>query len=198
MTYTARYQRNHERIHDAAIDLFDERGFEETTVTAIARRAGVARATVFNHFPEKAGILVEFSRRLDALVIRAARLARVQDFRGRLTALFAAIGPISAAHRQVMAEAMRQAGSAEPVASAGTEMDAEMDAEMRAFFREIAAAGQAEGDLRPELDADFLADLLLGLLTATTHQWLAHESPTSLQGELIARFEALIDGIGVR
>jgi len=194
MTSTARYQRNHERIHDAAIDLFDERGFEETTVTAIARRAGVARATVFNHFPEKAGILVEFSRRLDALVIRAARLARVQGFRGRLTALFAAIGPISAAHRRVMAEAMRQAGSAEPLAGAG----AEMDAEMRAFFREIAAAGQAEGDLRPELDADFLADLLLGLLTATTHQWLADESPTSLQGELIARFEALIDGIGTR
>ncbi len=194
MTSTGRYQRNHERIYDAAIDLFDERGFEETTVTAIARRAGVARATVFNHFPEKAGILVEFSRRLDALVIRAARLARVQSFRGRLTALFAAIGPISAEHRQVMAEVMRQAGSVDPLADAATGMDAAM----RAFFREIVQAGQAEGDLRPGLDADFLADLLLGLLTATTHQWLADEAPTSLQEELIARFEALIDGIGAR
>jgi AcrR family transcriptional regulator len=41
------------RIAAAARDLFAERGYEQTTVDAIAERAGVGRRTVFRHFRSK-------------------------------------------------------------------------------------------------------------------------------------------------
>ena len=40
-------------IHDAAMRLFAERGFHETTVADIAEAADVARATFFSYFPTK-------------------------------------------------------------------------------------------------------------------------------------------------
>ncbi|MGA2013073.1 MAG: helix-turn-helix domain-containing protein, partial [Solirubrobacteraceae bacterium] len=39
-----------ERLESAALDLFVENGYEETTVAQIADRAGMNRATFFRHF----------------------------------------------------------------------------------------------------------------------------------------------------
>ncbi|MCF8589395.1 TetR/AcrR family transcriptional regulator [Gordonia liuliyuniae] len=41
------------RLHDAAIDLVQEHGLTETTVSEIADRAGVSRRTFFNYFASK-------------------------------------------------------------------------------------------------------------------------------------------------
>jgi AcrR family transcriptional regulator len=46
-------QQTREAIADAARRLFTERGFDEVTVSEIAREADVARKTVFNYFPTK-------------------------------------------------------------------------------------------------------------------------------------------------
>lgn len=43
----------------AARSLFAERGFEGTTLKAVAQRAGVAVGTVFVHVPDKGALLVE-------------------------------------------------------------------------------------------------------------------------------------------
>lgn len=45
------------RILDAAFELFAEHGFDDVTVAGVAERAGVARATVFNHFDSKQGLI---------------------------------------------------------------------------------------------------------------------------------------------
>ena len=41
----------------AALDLFAERGYESTTVTDIAERAGLTRSTFFRHFQDKREVL---------------------------------------------------------------------------------------------------------------------------------------------
>jgi len=48
-----------ERILQAAMALFSQRGFEHTTVTQIAKRAGVSRASIFWHFGDKATLFGE-------------------------------------------------------------------------------------------------------------------------------------------
>jgi AcrR family transcriptional regulator len=54
----ARWQPNaSERLALAALELFAERGYENTTVTGIARRAGLTKSTFFRHFQDKREVL---------------------------------------------------------------------------------------------------------------------------------------------
>ncbi len=45
------------RLQLAALELFDERGFERTTVEDIATRAGLTKRTFFRHFSDKREVL---------------------------------------------------------------------------------------------------------------------------------------------
>lgn len=46
-----------DRLTEAALTLFDENGYEQTTVDDITRRAGVSRATFFRHFRSKEDVV---------------------------------------------------------------------------------------------------------------------------------------------
>src|SRR6187431_2329121 len=56
-------RKTRELIAETARQLFAERGFEQVTVTEIAREAEVSPATVFNYFPTKEDL---FYSRLEA------------------------------------------------------------------------------------------------------------------------------------
>ncbi|GAQ53493.1 TetR family transcriptional regulator [Streptomyces acidiscabies] len=45
------------RLAKAALDLYDERGFERTTVAEIAQRAGLTERTFFRHYADKREVL---------------------------------------------------------------------------------------------------------------------------------------------
>jgi AcrR family transcriptional regulator len=59
-----------ERLQNAALELFDEQGFERTTVAEIVQRAGLTQRTFFNHFPDKREVLFGLSSELQREVIR--------------------------------------------------------------------------------------------------------------------------------
>ncbi|MCP4933225.1 MAG: helix-turn-helix transcriptional regulator, partial [bacterium] len=44
-------------IIETACTLFSERGFDKTTIRAIAQKAGIAVGTLFVHFPDKPALL---------------------------------------------------------------------------------------------------------------------------------------------
>jgi AcrR family transcriptional regulator len=64
-----------ERLETAALDLFVENGYEETTVAQIADRAGLNRATFFRHFADKREVLFGGEDVLAGLFAGAIRAA---------------------------------------------------------------------------------------------------------------------------
>ena len=64
-----------ERLETAALDLFVENGYEETTVAQIADRAGLNRATFFRHFADKREVLFGGEDLLAGLFADAIRAA---------------------------------------------------------------------------------------------------------------------------
>ena len=59
-----------ERLERAALELFVERGFAETTVPQITARAGLTTRTFFRHFADKREVLFAGEEELPALVAR--------------------------------------------------------------------------------------------------------------------------------
>ena len=56
------------RLEQAAIELYVERGFENTTVAEIAERAGLSERTFFRHFSDKREVLFSGSAHLAELL----------------------------------------------------------------------------------------------------------------------------------
>ena len=74
------------RLAQAALELYGERGFEQTTVAEIAKRAGLTERTFFRYFADKREVLFWGSASLQELLINTLNgtpLIRGADRRGR-------------------------------------------------------------------------------------------------------------------
>lgn len=60
-----------ERLTEAALDLYLERGYDDVTVSDIAERAGLTRRSYFRYFPDKREVLFAGSERLPDAVREA-------------------------------------------------------------------------------------------------------------------------------
>jgi AcrR family transcriptional regulator len=58
------------RLEKAAMELYAERGFDQTTVAQIAARAGLTERTFFRHFADKREVLFAGSRQLQDLLVK--------------------------------------------------------------------------------------------------------------------------------
>jgi AcrR family transcriptional regulator len=63
------------RLEQAAMDLYGERGFEQTTVAEIAARAGLTERTFFRHFADKREVLFWGAAALQELLVNAVASA---------------------------------------------------------------------------------------------------------------------------
>src|ERR1700712_540822 len=61
------------RLMQAAVELYVERGFEQTTVAEIAQRAGLTERTFFRHFADKREVLFHGSGRVQELFVPTIR-----------------------------------------------------------------------------------------------------------------------------
>ena len=89
------------RLRVAALELYAERGYEQTTVADIAERVGVTERTFFRHFTDKREVLFEGSEALQEAVLASIAAA-----------------PDSLAPLEIMATAMESAATllaAQPV-----------------------------------------------------------------------------------
>ncbi len=59
------------RLEKAAMELYGEHGFHQTTVTEIAERAGLTERTFFRHFADKKEVLFSGAASLQELLVQA-------------------------------------------------------------------------------------------------------------------------------
>jgi AcrR family transcriptional regulator len=93
-----------DRLETAALDLFVENGYQETTVAQIADRAGLNRATFFRHFADKREVLFGGEDVLAGLFADAIRAASAgATLTECLQAALAAVEVVMTPHRRAAA-----------------------------------------------------------------------------------------------
>lgn len=80
------------RLLEAALELFSERGYEQTTVADIAQKAGVTERTFFRYYADKREVLFGGGTELEATVV--ASIAAAPSSAAPLEAVVAAIAEI--------------------------------------------------------------------------------------------------------
>jgi AcrR family transcriptional regulator len=158
-----RWHEAHDRLYQAACELFLEKGFVATSVDEIAERADVARKTAFNHFPRKRDFTAEWGRRRRQQVLDALSPVLIADpqLDVVLRHYFAELAAINLAERPLtmcMSLGWRESGGpfdADPH---------ELMQVFQGFISDAVARGEIAASLEPARIATVLYSSYFGLL----------------------------------
>jgi len=144
-----------QNILDAALDLFREEGFEQTTMRAIATRAAVATGAAYYYFPSKDAIVLAFYERSCAEMQPriAAAMDAAKGFEARLRELIRVKFDYFTPNRGVLRALLKNgADPKHPLSPFGGETKAIRDIDL-AWFAKICEDGgvRIPRDLEPEL-----------------------------------------------
>ncbi len=158
-----------QRLYRAALKLFAERGFLETTVEDITEAADVGKGTFFNYFPTKEHVLAAFGMERVAAIEQAYEKARVSttgvlpvlrelatNLAGQWKESPALLRAIYAAHAScapVRAELLKRVRRG------------------RQIIAHIFALAQARGEVRRDIPATELARLTQVVFMGLTLSW---------------------------
>ncbi|MET7782143.1 TetR/AcrR family transcriptional regulator [Streptomyces mirabilis] len=154
-----------ERILDTASELFYAHGIHAVGVDRLIAESGVAKATLYKHFPGKDDVVAAYLRRMDVnwrRHLRSAALAAGEDPREQLFGIFVALeetardGRLGCAFINAVAEYLP--------GSAVHAVAAEHKHTVRTWVRDLAAAA---GAADPDTLAFQLTLLIDGTLAAT-------------------------------
>jgi AcrR family transcriptional regulator len=174
-----------DRIFRAALSVFAERGFSEATVDDIVTRAGIAKGTIYYHFPSKE---VLFRDLLEAGVeALRARVIGAQAEPPGLGALAAALD------EQVELFLSYRDFYRLLVTDLWWLHDRWPDDVQRIRRRyleplaDVVRAAQALGEVRSDVDPDLVAPALFGVIShVTLHLWL-EERPDAATAKTVVR-----------
>lgn len=153
-----------ERINEAALTLISERGLSDVTMVDVARTAGIARQTLYNHYPDIDSIVADALTRhsqhsIDQL--RAA-LAIVESPTDKITQLVRHIAQVST-HQDHTIDLDRSL--APQHRSSLTQFTDAIDELIAATIAE----GRADGSFRPDLDPTIDTALARHILTGISN-----------------------------
>lgn len=159
---------SYEGILEAAKELFLSRGFPATSMAAIAKRAGVVRATIYNNFDDKEAILGEIMRRYVA-----GYVAIPQQLREEATPDQTPAELIEAMIRRAILWRIENAElrplidlSKHLPSSPWGALDAKANEAMYGWILEIHSESARRGVLREDLDLEFSTKALYAMIEA--------------------------------
>src|SRR5580698_1456504 len=158
-----------DRLYRAALALFAERGFLETTVEDITEAADVGKGTFFNYFPTKEHILAEFGGQRTAAMERALQKARATE------------GPVLNVVRELVGDAVGQADKSAALLRAifaahasCTSVREELVKRSqlgRRLLAQIFLLAQQRGEIRRDIAAMDLARMTQRIFMGVTMSW---------------------------
>ena len=152
---------------DAAVALFNERGYEATSVDEVATRLGVTKSAIYHHVPSKVELLrMALDRALDALfAVTSETGATTGPAIERLEYVVRGSVRVLAAELPFVTLLLRLRGN--------TEIERTALQRRREFDRIVAGlvrAAEHEGDVRTDVDPAVISRLLFGTVNSLT-EW---------------------------
>ncbi len=190
-------ERKKERLRHAiletALQLFKERGYEQTRISDIASTVEVGEATLYRYFASKEAIVHGISAM--AMQLPPEQLPDVRTDVGVEEHVRAVYGGSVA--NQVLAHGwiFRLAGSLTPNSNLFSR-DEDVASGLRRHLEDAILEGQKRGEITTEVDAAMLTDLFASMLSTTVFGWACSEGSAELQPRIEAVIRVFFRGVG--
>jgi AcrR family transcriptional regulator len=149
-----------EAIMDTAWALATEHGLTSVTMSQIAEKAGIGRATLYKYFPDVEAILLAWHERQIA-----AHLQQLVDIRDEARDAGQGLEAVLEAYAFIAHERRRH-GAELGAALHGGGHTAHAQQRLQGFVRDLLTEGAKTGDIRDDVAPDELAGYCLNALTA--------------------------------
>jgi len=184
-----------ERLFQAALQLFAEKGFAETTVEDITNAADVGKGTFFNYFPSKDHILLAFGEmqlgKLEETVKTARR--RNEPMPEFLRALGVRMTQEPTRNPAIIRALLQAFLSTTRVREAMIDMQERV----QALHTQMIQLGQDRGEIRSDLPAAEIAQVFRQTIFGTLLIWSLY-GDASLHSRIEAAFNVLWSGLAPR
>src|SRR5438309_242408 len=184
-----------ERLFHAALKLFAEKGFAETTVEDITNAADVGKGTFFNYFPSKDHILLAFGEMQLGKLQEAINIARRtnEPMPQFLRALGTRMTQEPTRNPAIIRALLQAYLSTTPV------REAMMDLQRRvhALHTQMIQLGQDRGEIRSDLPAAEIAHVFRQTIFGTLLIWSLYADAT-LHSRIETAFNLLWSGLTPR
>jgi AcrR family transcriptional regulator len=164
------------RLAQAALELYVEQGFEQTTVAEIAQRAGLTERTFFRHFADKREVLFGGAGELQQILVTSVADAPASS--GPMDAVAVTL----VAWADVMTERRDFAMKRQAVISANPELQERELIKLATLASAMADALRARGVAEPA--ASLTAEAGIAVFRIAFDRWV-REGATSDLGQLI-------------
>ena len=187
-------------IAQAAVQLFEEKGYEATTMDEIARAAHVSRPTVFNYFPRKEDILWALGTMLRQRLSEQAQVISQESAEDPLAAIGRILVTVASGFAEYpetsQAFHLYKMQDVHARRRAGETPDNEMG-EQRQLILSLIERGQAKRLIRSDFTAlELMHHLMIGLFASTIGPWIHGEHSGEPLPNLVARhFNLYVQGI---
>ncbi len=183
-----------EMILDSAVVEIAQRGFHQTTVAMIAKRAGVADGTIYLYFKNKEEILFSlFDRAMGSFIEEGKGLLN------KATGAEIRIRQIIELHLKIVGENRDQAIITQVELRHSIHfMDQLSRNQVRDYLDilgQLVAQGQKEGIFRQDLDAEFVAKAIFGILDEMATDWVLSHRNTRLESKASAVADFVLHGL---
>lgn len=181
-----------ERLFRAALALFAEKGFAETTVEDITEAADVGKGTFFNYFPSKDHILIAFGEM--QLAKLEAAIAEVRRTNEPIPQFMRSLGTRMTQEPARNPEIMRALLQAYLSTTRVREAMLDLQKRMQALHTQMIRLGQEQGEIRSDLPAEEIAYAFRQTIFGTVLIWSLYGDAT-LQSRIESAFNLLWTGI---
>jgi len=161
------------RLEQAALELYVERGFEQTTVAEIAQRAGLTERTFFRHFADKREVLFQGAASLQELLVNT--VASVPETSTPIDAIAAALDAAGTA----LGERPERARQRQTVIAANPELRERELIKLASLASALAAALRARGVRDPT--AGLAAEAGIAVFKIAFERWVDESNQRDLR-----------------
>jgi AcrR family transcriptional regulator len=193
LTRKEQAQKTRQRLFDAAMYLFDKRGYDRVTVEEICAKAGVSKGAFYTHFKSKDQVVLDTFLKADGYYEEVFPLLEQENaYRDKVIA-FARAALSNIEKTGVMVMRISYYGQIAP-----GQKRAAIASRGRSLYRlaeKLVSEGQEKGEVRTDIPSGMIAENIIHAIRGVVYDWCQQNGKFDLQEYGQVLMQMLFDGL---